>query len=318
MEVVMRRYFTLVALIPLLIVTSSTIILADNPGQPGETKQENITISGLERTYQVYIPAGELSGQALIIALHGSMGTGKKMQEISAYQFDRLADKKRCMVVYPDGYNKHWNDCRTIPNDEAHTKNIDDVGFISKLIDTCCTKWHVDPKKVYAVGLSNGGHMCFRLATEIPRKIAGIVVIGANMPASGMSKCPAPKGGFPVMIMNGTEDPINPFEGGMVRLFYIYSKGEVLSSLESARAWLRPDDREKHPAISQIADSDLNDDTHTERYSWPESKVCLYVIHGGGHTIPGGEQYLPIFLVGRVSRDMNMAEEVWRFFNETP
>ena len=246
------------------------------------------------------------------------MGTGKKMREICGDQFDRLAEKEKCIVVYPDGYQTYWNDCRTAPKDDAHTKNIDDVGFITKVIEACCTKWHADPKKVYAVGLSNGGHMCFRLATEIRDKIAGIAVIGANMPASGYSKCAAPRAGMPVMIVNGIDDPINPFEGGMVRLFYVISKGEVVSSMETARAWLKPENREQQPKIEQMPDRDPTDETHIERLSWTGSRVRLYMIHGGGHTVPSGKQYLPEFVVGRVSRDMNMAQEAWRFFNERP
>jgi polyhydroxybutyrate depolymerase len=271
----------------------------------------------MDRTYLAYIPSGDLSAPALIIALHGSMGTGKKMREICGDQFERLAEKEKFIVVYPDGYQTYWNDCRTEPKDDAHTKNIDDVGFITKLIEACCTKWHADPKKVYAVGLSNGGHMCFRLATEIRDKIAGIAVIGASMPGNGYSKCAAPRAGMPVMIVNGTDDPINPFEGGMVRLFYVFPKGEVMSSMESARAWLKPEDREQHPKIELMPDRDPTDETHIERLSWPGSKVCLLMIHGGGHTVPGGSQYLPEFVVGRVSRDMNMAHEAWSFFNET-
>ena len=103
----------------------------------------------------------------------------------------------------------------------------------------------------------------------------------------------------------------------MVRLFYVFSKGEVVSSMESARAWLKPEDREQHPKIEQMPDRDPADETFIERLSWTGSKVCLYIIHGGGHTVPGGSQYLPEFLVGRVSRDMDMAQEAWRFFHET-
>lgn len=281
---------------------------------PGKVMEETLSLGGMDRTYLAYIPSGELSAPTLIIVLHGSMGTGKKMRETCGDQFDRLAEKERCIVVYPDGYQTYWNDCRTAPKDEAHTKNIDDVGFISKIIEVCCTKWHVNPKKVYAVGLSNGGHMCFRLAIEIRDSIAGIAVIGASMPASGYSKCAAPRAGMPVMIVNGIDDPINPFEGGMVRLFYVISKGEVVSSKETARAWLKPENREQQPKIEQMPDRDPNDETNIELLSWTGSRVRLYMIHGGGHTVPAGSQYLPEFVVGRVSRDMNMAQEAWRFF----
>ena len=313
----MRYCHLLTHIIVVAAFFSGHYLHAAEPDLPGKVLEETISLGGMDRTYLAYIPSGDLSAPALIIALHGSMGTGKKMREICGDQFERLAEKEKFIVVYPDGYQTYWNDCRTAPKDDAHTKNIDDVGFITKLIEACCTKWHADPKKVYAVGLSNGGHMCFRLATEIRDKIAGIAVIGASMPGNGYSKCAAPRAGMPVMIVNGTDDPINPFEGGMVRLFYVFPKGEVMSSMESARAWLKPEDREQHPKIELMPDRDPTDETHIERLSWPGSKVCLLMIHGGGHTVPGGSQYLPEFVVGRVSRDMNMAHEAWSFFKET-
>ncbi len=314
----MRYTHLLTRLIIVAAVFTGQVLHAAESELQGKVMDETLSLGGMDRTYLAYIPSGELSAPAIIIVLHGAMGTGKKMREICGDQFERLAEKEKCIVVYPDGYQTYWNDCRTAPKDDAHTKNIDDVGFITKVIESCCTKWHANPKKVYTVGLSNGGHMCFRLATEIRDKITGIAVIGANMPANGYSKCAAPRAGMPVMIVNGTDDPINPFEGGMVRLFYVISKGEVVSSMESARAWLKSENQELHPKIEQMPDLDPADDTHIERLSWANSRVCLYMIHGGGHTVPSGKQYLPVFVVGRVSRDMNMAQEAWRFFNERP
>ena len=290
----------------------------EEPHQANILIDESLKIGEMERTFSAYIPSGELSSPELIIALHGSMGTGKQMQEMSAYQFDRLADQKKCIVIYPDGYKKNWNDCRKVPKDDAHTKNIDDVRFIAKLIEMCCSKWHVNPKKVYAVGFSNGGHMCFRLAIEIPDKLTGIAVIGASMPAPEVSKCSPAHKNVAVMIVNGTADPINPFDGGMVRLFFVFSKGEVISSTESAKAWLKTEELGGQLISEQLEDRDPSDQTRIERLSWPSSKVCLYIVHNGGHTIPGGKQYLPMFLVGRVSRDINMAEEAWRFFHLKP
>lgn len=291
--------------------------LSDDSCPAGTVRQETILVGSMERTFLAYIPRGELPSPALIIVLHGSLGSGAKMREMSAFQFDALAEREGCIVVYPDGYHRHWNDCRTVPRDDAHTENIDDVGFMSALIDTCRARWHCDPGRVYAAGLSNGGHMCFRLAAEIPQKIAGICAMGASMPEPGSSRCPAPAPGMPVVIMNGTQDPINPYAGGMVKLFII-SKGMVLSSLDSALAWLKPEDRGRTPVKELLPDIDTDDGTTVERATWPGSAVWLYTVRNGGHTIPGGEQYLPAFLVGRTCRDMDAAREAWRCFTERP
>jgi len=310
----MRSWNIIVGMIALSIMFMCQQPFAAEPALPGKVLEETISQGGMERTYTAYIPSGELSSPALIIALHGAKGTGKTMREASAYQFDHLAEKVKCVVVYPDGYMNHWNDCRNTPTEETYVKNIDDVSFITSIIEACCRKWSADPKRVYAVGLSNGGHLCFRLATEVPRKLAGIAVIGANMPAPGFSKCTDPRPVMPLMIVNGTDDPINPFEGGTVRLLYVFSRGPVVSSKQTARLWLKPEDSSTHPIVKKYLDRDPGDETYIESLSWPDSKVRLYIVYGGGHTIPGGAQYLPQFIVGRVNKDINCAEEAWKFF----
>lgn len=301
------------AVIVLVLFNASVLIAGDPPVLKGTLLEDFLMHDGIRRGFVAYVPDGDGEARPLVLVLHGSRGTGRAVRRQSAYQFDALADRENFVVVYPDGYQKHWNGCRTAPKDAAHKMDIDDVGFVGTLIDSCCSRWHADPARVYAVGFSNGGHLCYRLAVESPERIAGIAAIAASMPASGWSKCPAPKRRVPLMIVNGTDDPINPFDGGMVTLFHVLKKGEVISSLESAEAWLCSEDLSRGPVVEQVKDSDPQDHTFIERRTWPGSQVCLYSIHGGGHTIPGGEQYLPEFLVGRISRDMNIAQEVFGF-----
>jgi len=302
------------SLILFFLFSSTCPVMAEEPVLTGTLLQDTLMHGGKKRSFLVYMPDGDIAGRPLFLVLHGSKGKGKSVRQQSGYQFDVLADREKCIVVYPDGYRKHWNDCRSAPKDKAHTKDIDDVGFLTALVEMCCTRWHADPARVYAVGFSNGGHMCFRLAAEVPDKIAGITAIAANMPAPGWSKCPAPENGFPVMIVSGTDDPINPYEGGKVRLFHFIKKGEVLPASDSAKAWLKSEDMGKKPVSKKLIDHDLEDGTEVEILTWPDSRVRLYTIRGGGHTIPGGEQYLPASIVGRVSHDINIAQEVWEFF----
>lgn len=310
----MRRMTPIVAGFLCAAMASGLTCRADDAQFTGLTATGSVTSGGMERTYVTYTPADLPASAALVIVLHGSLGTGRKVREQSGGQFDRLADRVKCVVAYPDGYDKHWNDCRTVPGDKAHELNVDDVGFISALIDACREKNHINPDRVYLAGLSNGGHMCFRLASEIPDRIRGIAVMGASMPVPSQSKCPAARPGVKVMIVNGTEDPINPFEGGTVRLLWVFSKGEVMSSLESARSWLKAEDRARRPDMVMLPDTDPDDGCTVERLGWESSGVRHYIVHGGGHTIPGGIQYLPLFLVGTTCRDFEIAQEMWAFF----
>ena len=287
--------------------------MAKNPYLTGTLLKDTITHNGIERSFLLYMPDGDIAGKPLIIMLHGSKGTGQYVREQSGYRFDVLADTEKFAVVYPDGYKKHWNDCRKAPNDAAHKKDIDDVGFILALADLCAERWHTGAAGVYAAGFSNGAHMCYRLAIEAPERFAGIAVIAAGMPAPGWSKCSDPGKHIPIMIVNGTDDPINPYEGGMVRLFYLIKKGQVLSTLESAQAWLSSEDLKKQPVQEQMEDRNQDDKTHVEILTWPDSRVRLYTIHKGGHTIPGGKQYLPKAVIGTTNQDMDIAQEVWNF-----
>ncbi|MBN2298615.1 MAG: polyhydroxybutyrate depolymerase [Deltaproteobacteria bacterium] len=288
-------------------------LMAEDPYLTGTLLKDTIAHKGMERSFLVYMPDGDISGKPLIMVLHGSKGTGEDIRKQSGYQFDVLADTEKFAVVYPDGYKNHWNGCRNAPKDAAHKKDIDDVGFLLALTDLCAGRWHTDPAVIYAAGFSNGAHMCYRLAMEAPGRIAGIAAIAAGIPAPGWSKCSGPEKHVPVMIVNGTDDPINPYEGGMVRLFLLIKKGEVLSTMESARFWLLPEDLNKQPVTMQMEDRDPDDKTHVETLTWPASRVRLYTVHGGGHTIPGGRQYLPRAVIGTTSQDMDIAQEVWKF-----
>ncbi|HHO75821.1 MAG TPA: polyhydroxybutyrate depolymerase [Deltaproteobacteria bacterium] len=306
-----RIFITIVCLVILL--SNPVPLRADDPHLTGTLLKDTITHNGMERSFLAYMPDGDISGRPVIMVLHGSKGTGHDIRGQSGYRFDVLSDTEKFLVVYPDGYKKHWNDCRNAPSDAAHREDVDDVGFILALAEMCTQRWGTGSINVFAAGFSNGAHMCYRLAIEAPDRIAGIAAVAAGMPAEGWSRCPVPQKRLPVMIINGTEDPINPYEGGMVKLFLLIKKGKVLSSMESARVWLLREDLAKEPVIQQMEDLSKDDNSRVEILAWPGSQVRLYTVHGGGHTIPGGRQYLPVMMVGRTNQDMDIAQEVWNF-----
>src|SRR6185369_11336984 len=93
---------------------------------------------------------------------------------------DAKADAENFIIVYPDGLTnpvattvRTWNAGKCC-GQNASTRNIDDVGFISGLIDQLKTKYRVDAKKVYATGHSNGAMLCYRLASELSTKLAAV------------------------------------------------------------------------------------------------------------------------------------------------
>jgi len=120
----------------------------------------------------------------LVIVLHGGGGTGEDQVKLTEGGLNTLADKEGFIVVYPDGFDKHWNDGRSGEETGYRTQeeNIDDVGFISSLISYFIKELNIDPKRVYVTGMSNGAMMSYRLACELTEKIAAVAPVAGNMP----------------------------------------------------------------------------------------------------------------------------------------
>ena len=111
-------------------------------------------------------------------------------------------------------------DCKSTRDYSANKLNIDEVGFSTAMVDKLIAKIGVDPGRVFATGIFRGGHIAFRLALEAPSRFRAVAAVAANVPAADNFKCkPAGQGTSSVMIMNGTKDPLNPFDGGEVKLF---------------------------------------------------------------------------------------------------
>ena len=138
-------------------------------------------------------------------------------------------------IVAAGGYRGNWNDCRKHAPFLAKRENIDDMRFIRTLIARASFEHTIDEKQICVFGYSNGGHMAFRLATEAADEIAAVVAVAANLPSADASSCPQKGRTSRVMLVNGTGDPINPYEGGMVTLFGFGSRGAVMSAMATAQ-----------------------------------------------------------------------------------
>jgi polyhydroxybutyrate depolymerase len=279
----------------------------------------SIPLGGLERTYRLYIPALYSATKLvpLVFLLHGGGGTGEGMEKLTLGGFNRLADREGFIVAYPDGIEKHWNDGRGLEAYRAHRENIDDVGFISALIEHLIRTLNIDPNRIYAAGISNGGQFSQRLACELSDRIAAIGVVAIQLPEHLPSSC-APKRPVSVLMMPGTGDPLVPWEGGEIGFRRGRKFGRVLSVPESMRFWAKQNQCPTSPLITYEPDRDPKDGTRVRRETYGpcghETEVLLYAIEGGGHTWPGGDQYMPARIIGRTSRDADANEVIWDFF----
>jgi len=289
--------------------------------QPNETARDFSGVlihNGIRRTYLVHVGSACNAGTPapLVIVLHGGGGTGAGMVKLTG--FNTVADRERFIVVYPDGVDRHWNDGRGVEWYRAHTQDIDDVGFISALIDELSGKLNIDSKRVYATGISNGGMMSYRLGCELSQRIAAIAAVTASI-AVNKAKEWSPSRPMPVMIIAGTADPLVPWDGGDIRFGgRIY--GTVLSMPDTVKFWVEKNGCSTRPVVRRLPDSDPTDGTTVRREVYSGCKggaeVVLYAVEGGGHTWAGGLQYLQERIIGKTSREFGASEVIWQFFKQ--
>jgi polyhydroxybutyrate depolymerase len=284
------------------------------PRLSGELTKGTIEVGGRKRTYLTYVPQGLTKGAPLVVVMHGSGENGARMRRATGYGFERLADERGFAVVYPDGYQGYWNGCNTAGDYSANKLNIDDVGFLAGLVDRLVAEIGVDPGRVFATGISRGGHMAFRLALEAPSRFRAVAAVAANVPMPENFKCkPAGQGTSSVMIMNGTKDPLNPFDGGEVTLFGFYGRGKVRSSRESGQYFA---DLNNIAGTPETNGTPVTDGAHVQQVLWRNDstvEVELVAIHGGGHVIPQPYWRYPRIL-GPTPREPNGPAMIWAFF----
>jgi polyhydroxybutyrate depolymerase len=242
------------------------------------------------------------------------------MQILTFNRFNELADRDGFIALYPDGVGKVWNDGRKIQGEMAHREKIDDLGFLSALIDQFENQFGADPRRVYVTGISNGAMMSTRLACELSEKIAAAAPVAGSIPQVLMGACHSK---FPVsmLFINGDEDPLVPFKGGQVRAFG-QDRGEIIPVEEAARFWAQRDGCPPKPKEELLPNQAPEDGTTVKKISYAPGpsgdEVILYVIQGGGHTWPKGWKYAGEWLVGRVSHQLEACDVIWEFFKNHP
>lgn len=288
-------------------------------GRRAETGREAACYSllhgGLKRTLRLYVPQGHSGPLPVVLLLHGGGGTGGGMEWLTRRGFNRIADRDGAIVVYPDGIDKGWNDGRS-EHRSASDAAVDDVGFLSALPQTIAAVHPIDATRVYVSGISNGGMMSYRLACDAAALLAAAAPVAANMSVDLAPRC-QPSRSVPVLIMNGTDDPIMPWKGGTIRVLWM-ARGTVLSAEESFARWLALD-RCAAPEPLPLLTPDPADGTSAAPRAarcGATGEVRLYEIRGGGHSWPRGEPYLGPRLIGRVSQALDANETLWAFFSQ--
>ncbi|MFQ3582408.1 MAG: PHB depolymerase family esterase [Chloracidobacterium sp.] len=271
---------------------------------------------GIKRTYHLHVPeCAAAPPWPVVIALHGGGGASAEEME-RRFGFARLGNREGFLTVYPAGVNGQWNDGRgkTFRRAQDNT-DVDDVGFIRTLIEHLVKTGQADPDRVYVTGFSNGGMMTYRLGIELGDRLAAIAAGIANLPTNLRNRTPVRA--LPVLIMNGTDDPMVPWQGGDVRVLG-RAYGTVLSTQETVDFWRAAARLPTQPTVERLPDRVPSDQCQVEVRRWTERaaapEVVLYAILGGGHQIPGGATPKAPRLVGKQCMDIQATEVIWTFF----
>lgn len=311
--------FARVAIVLVLLIGALFVyfIYSPNPQVPplsGRLVNGTIQADGLTRSYLTYVPQGLRKGVPLLLVMHGSGEHGSQMRRATGYGFERLADERKFVVVYPDGYEGYWNTCNVVGDYSANKLNVNDVGFLTSLVDKLVLEIGVDPRLVFATGISRGGHMAFRLALEAPAHFRAVAAVAANVPVPENFKCkPTGHGTSSILIMNGTKDPINPFDGGDVTFFGLLERGRVLSSRDSGQYFANLNDISDQPETKA---SQLTDTVQVRQILWRKDlkpEVELISVIGGGHVMPQPYWRAPR-LLGPTPKEPNGPAVIWEFF----
>jgi polyhydroxybutyrate depolymerase len=266
----------------------------------GQTTVHSFSFEGATRSYRVYVPATYTGTTAvpLVFNLHGY--TSNALQQEFYSEMNAVADTAGFIVCYPDGLNNSWNSGFS----GNYTGGVNDVGFISVLIDTLRANYTIDPTRVYSCGMSNGGFMSYRLACDLEARIAAIASVTGSMTSLQLNNCQSSRP-LPILEIHGTDDPTVPYT----------TSGLAIGVDSILRYWRGINTCVAAPTYDTLPDVVQEQSTVTTQwYTGCDAnvEVAHYKIENGGHTWPGASFLIP---GNTTNQDIEASVEIWKFFS---
>ncbi|MHC4234796.1 MAG: extracellular catalytic domain type 1 short-chain-length polyhydroxyalkanoate depolymerase [Planctomycetota bacterium] len=272
----------------------------------------SIVSSGETREYLLHVPDSydPAKPTPLVVSMHA--GATWPAQQKNLSRWNRLADEMGFIVVYPSGTPQLFDVVRT-----WHTFKVDagverDVRFISELIDTLQSAYNIDPARIYANGMSNGGGMAFVLSCKLSDRVAAVgMVAPAQSFPSGWCTATRP---VPMITFHGDADPMVPYDGGPLGDPLNPVKPVFPAIRDFVASWAERNRCAASPVRSEVAPDVV-------RLEYPDcaegAAVVLYTLQAGGHTWPGGKP-MSKWWVGPTSDNIDATRQMWVFFREHP
>jgi polyhydroxybutyrate depolymerase len=283
---------------------------------------DSINIDGVTRTFIAQLPETKLA--PLVIVLHGKTQTGADM--VTRTSWPLVAKRDQFAVIFPDGLDHAWADDRPDARRAGRgpPKGTDDVAFIAKLIEKYVADGSADPKRVYITGISNGGAMTMTLVCARADLFAAAASVIMNLTDESAGVC-HPQRAVPMLVMNGTADPLIPYEGGRGTSYF--AAAGFWSTARTLDFWRRANGCDtQDAAASDLDDRNPADQSTVTRISsnCPQGRdVVLYRVNGGGHRMPGHfpDAHFPrvaAAILGPQNGDIDGADTIWAFFKQFP
>ncbi len=264
-------------------------------------QKDSVVVDGIVRTFSFNPPSSSSADASVVFVLHGSGGTGERMAVRTPGLIER-AKTENVILVFPNAYKGFWNECRKGAMVPANLENIDEIAFFNSMIRYFSDRFGASDKNTFAVGTSGGGHMALKLTLMAPKTFRAVTAIIANLPAEENMDCAPSNVPVSVMIVNGTEDTVNPYNGGDV-LAGNFTPGKVRSTDETFRYFADLAGYQGTPSKSVLPDINPADGKIVEKYTFPPKRkkpeVVLLKVVGGKHDYPG---------------DIDVHVEAWEFF----
>ncbi|HEX4058413.1 MAG TPA: PHB depolymerase family esterase [Galbitalea sp.] len=277
--------------------------LSTTAAYPAGSSDQHIEVDGVARDYRIFIPAQLSPDAPLVIMLHG--GFGDAQQAESSYGWDAQATADQFVVAYPNGVDRAWNAGGGCCGQPA-AKGVNDVAFIAAVVAQIEARTSIDPSRVFATGISNGGMMAYRLACDTSLFAA----IGPDS-ATLLGDCESPHP-LSVIHIHGLADQNIPFAGGEGDGYAKIDGPPVQTTIAQ---WRTIDSCS--PPTSTLAGV-----VTTSIALCPSGNaVELITIAGAGHQWPGSAER-PVLekVLGTdpPSQALNATETIWAFFAAHP